>query len=76
MNKRTETALWIGLVCTVAFTAFVGGLLVQLMAEPSPYLPPCPTEDSINCIWDATTHGDTGGSSFIDLDGQTFYLED
>lgn len=30
---------------------------------------PCPTEDSINCYWNAPTMGNAAGTSFIDIDG-------
>ena len=36
-------------------------------------LPPCPTEDSTNCYWDASTHGNGQGISFIDLKGDLYY---
>jgi len=36
-------------------------------------LPPCPTEDSHDCYWDARTMGNGEGRSFIDEGGsQTF----
>lgn len=37
-------------------------------------LPPCPTEDSANCYWDAQTMGNGHGSSFIDLGGYLIRL--
>lgn len=33
---------------------------------------PCATEDSANCTWDATTHGNGQGTSFIDIAGVTY----
>lgn len=30
-------------------------------------LPPCETEDSHNCRWDATTMGNGGGTSFVSI---------
>lgn len=35
----------------------------------------CATEDSTNCYWDATLHGNGEGRSFIDIDG-TLYFQD
>lgn len=32
-------------------------------------LPPCPTEDSANCGWNATTQGNGVGTSFVNVDG-------
>lgn len=28
-------------------------------------LPPCPTEDSVHCYWDATTQGNGHGTSVV-----------
>jgi len=36
-------------------------------------LPPCPTEDSNFCYWDAATRGNGQGHSFITLFDTTFY---
>ncbi len=36
-------------------------------------LPPCATEDSDNCYWNAATMGNGTGTSFINLDGVTYY---
>lgn len=36
-------------------------------------LPPCPSEDSSNCYWDATTRGNGQGTSFVNLNGVTYY---
>lgn len=38
-------------------------------------LPACPTEDSTNCYWDATQHGNGYGNSFVDIDGTAYYLD-
>lgn len=37
-------------------------------------LPPCQTEDSSNCYWNAQTMGNGNGSSFIDLGGYLIRL--
>lgn len=39
-----------------------------------PELPPCPEEDSEDCIWDATVAGNGEGVSFIQYKGETYYL--
>lgn len=38
-------------------------------------LPPCPTEDSTNCFWDATVNGNGMGQSFFEYDGITVLIE-
>lgn len=40
---------------------------------PTYTLPPCATEDSDNCYWNAATMGNGTGTSFINLDGVTYY---
>ena len=35
------------------------------------YLPPCPTEDSTDCYWDATQQGNSTGQSFATYQGHT-----
>lgn len=44
------------LVLTAAITALVW--------PSTPALPPCPTEDSVSCYWDATTMGNGQGRSY------------
>lgn len=41
-----------------------------------PSLPPCPTEDSDNCIWHASEHGNGEGHSFYTIMGETTYFEE
>lgn len=38
-------------------------------------LPPCLTEDSTNCFWDAAVQGNGSGESFIDINGTAHYIE-
>jgi hypothetical protein len=33
-------------------------------------LQPCPTEDSVNCYWDADTMGNGLGNDFVTLGGE------
>lgn len=49
------------------FTALILALVALI-------LPPCATEDSSTCYWDASTHGNGTGSSFIDVGGDVYYL--
>lgn len=37
-------------------------------------MPPCATEDSANCFWDASAAGNGIGTSFIDANGTAYYL--
>jgi hypothetical protein len=53
-------------------------LLLSLAAGPSwaAGWPPCPTEDSVACHWDAGTAGNGQGRSFVTLpDGTVIYLD-
>lgn len=46
-----------------------------LVPVPTPYpsLAPCDTDDGTNCYWDASTHGNGKGKSFVNWDGVTYY---
>lgn len=46
-------------------------LIVALLATVAP---PCPTEDSINCVWVGPEYGNHRGASFLDIDGTPYYL--
>jgi hypothetical protein len=65
----------------VSMVAFGFGMLAgQSVAQPAQVLPtytlpPCPTEDSDNCYWDAARMGNKQGTSFITLNGVTYYPE-
>lgn len=48
-------------------------LLFVGLSPVSATLPPCESEDSINCYWDAQTMGNGQGSSFVNIDGQITY---
>ena len=43
--------------------------------KPVAFLPPCQTEDSENCIWDAALRGNGLGDSFVQYGGQWYYLD-
>lgn len=47
-------------------------LILALLAA---ILPPCATEDATNCYWDASTQGNSLGSSFIDIGGTAYFLD-
>ncbi len=38
-------------------------------------LPPCLTEDSANCYWDAKSRGNGRGRSFVDIGGNVVFLD-
>lgn len=72
MNKKmTATMLALGMALGMSLTACLAA-----STEPTGELPPCATEDSTNCVWDAETQGNGQGTSFIDIDGTTYPLED
>lgn len=59
--------------------SFIASLFIILSGAISaqaftPSLPPCATEDSVSCFWDATTMGNGQGSSFVvDSEGTVTY---
>lgn len=62
------------IVATLA--ALLAGLIIALpivvhVLELDP-LPPCATEDSSDCIWDAPNRGNGEGRSFVDVGGRLF----
>lgn len=42
---------------------------------PTLTLPPCPVEDADDCYWDAARMGNGQGTSFVTIDGVTYYPE-
>lgn len=38
--------------------------------------PPCPTEDSTDCVWNADVQGNGEGRSFVDIGGTAYYFQD
>lgn len=65
-------------VCLVLIAGMVWWFLVVMSqrADTVDGLPPCATEDSTNCYWDADTMGNGEGLSFIDIDGTVYYEGD
>jgi hypothetical protein len=52
----------------------VGANWVVLNASDNPnQLVACATEDSDNCFWDAAVRGNGEGTSFVTLNGVTYY---
>lgn len=48
------------------------GVLIEPM--PADSLPPCATEDSDNCVWDAAKMGNGEGESFYVVDGAVHHV--
>lgn len=48
-------------------------LLLILLTGAAHPLPACPTEDSDNCHWNASTHGNGVGHSFTVINGEVHY---
>lgn len=53
MKQRVESAL--GAIALLSILVLIPISIAQL---------PCPTEDSVNCSWDAAKQGNGGGQSF------------
>lgn len=63
------------LIFVVACALVVGWGTGWLMATPQDtviQLPPCATEDSDNCYWQADQAGNEIGASFVVIDGVTY----
>lgn len=45
-----------------------------ILAAAALILPPCPTEDSSQCYWNAAVHGNGTGTSFVALGDTVAYL--
>lgn len=43
--------------------------------KPAAFLPPCATEDSDNCYWDALERGNGQGTSFVSYKGKWYYMD-
>jgi hypothetical protein len=60
---------WAGVVvagCIFGLVWMAGGVLDEKLDDR---LPPCPTEDSDNCYWDGSVHGNGEGRSFTVVNG-------
>lgn len=64
---------FVALIVAVVIGAFIGTAMVDTSPNP-PALPACETEDSDNCWWDATEHGNGAGLSFVVIEGEVTYL--
>lgn len=83
-RARRGDLLLAAATCVVVGTLLsVAGIVANaIAANPTPapepkqatiILPPCPTEDSNNCYWDAQSRGNGQGTSFVVIDGVVYY---
>jgi hypothetical protein len=63
-----------GIVIAVTLALAIGNAVGHWPAAIAG-MPACPTEDSTNCVWDASSRGDGNGRSFVDIDGVAYYSE-
>jgi hypothetical protein len=47
--------------------------VIDQINQEASRLPPCLTEDSDNCYWDAKERGNGKGHSFTTINGETYY---
>lgn len=45
--------------------AIVGAIVAGALVAQLPSMEKCPTEDSLNCYWDADTMGNGQGNSYV-----------
>lgn len=50
-------------------------MLTIILAILTAILPACESEDSTNCYFDASTHGNRVGNSFVDINGKAYYVD-
>lgn len=80
-DTRIQLNGWGPLVVYLSALAAIGTVIVgvgigmSIDRSPNPpALPACETEDSDNCWWDATEHGNGEGLSFVVIEGEVTYL--
>ncbi|AVR56880.1 hypothetical protein PBI_TRISCUIT_5 [Microbacterium phage Triscuit] len=66
----------IAVVVVTACMAGVGLMATQVADDKLGVLPPCATEDSDNCYWDASRQGNGEGRSFSIEDGVVTYWDE
>lgn len=76
MNTSLKSPLAACAAAALVFLACTGAYVVAVdQSRTTSSLPACATEDSDNCVWDATTRGDHTGRSFVTVHGVTHYLD-
>lgn len=79
MHTRTIVTMSVigGVLTTISgmIGSVLLGMLVMFVVDPASTLPPCATEDSVSCVWDASQRGNGQGRSFwTDADGNRYPL--
>lgn len=79
MNRWTATGL------AIVVLVMGGGYAYALTPDPvdaatgglssATALPPCATEDSHDCYWNARVQGNGEGRSFVDIGGVVYFLD-
>lgn len=68
LNKRVTLAALVLAASTIALAGCVPGPVA---------LPPCESEDSVSCYWDASTRGNGQGRSFwVNEYGAVYYVNE
>ncbi|MFV0512539.1 MAG: hypothetical protein ACK5MY_02715 [Jhaorihella sp.] len=62
-------------IITIAIASAGVGAAGAAAIGTGAYLPPCVTEDSSNCVWNAAERGNATGASFIEYDGALYFRE-
>jgi hypothetical protein len=70
-----QAAIGIALIASTLMVtlAFSHNSNAEIHRVSSVTIPSCVTEDSDNCYWDSTKHGNGKGNSFITWNGVTYY---
>lgn len=73
MVKSSMNKKYAALTAIAALSIALTSAITQLGGSTP--ITPCPTEDSMNCYWDATLSGNGEGRSFLDIDGLAYYAD-
>ena len=65
MTRAILAGLATAMLIPVTMVAIVGGIVAGALAVQLPGMGKCPTEDSVNCYWDADTMGNGHGNSYV-----------
>jgi hypothetical protein len=75
-NSPMITVSRASVVLLIVLGSLAGFAFGTLVGSPEPGtnpLPGCATEDSTNCYWDSSQHGNGSGLSFVDINGIAYY---
>ena len=77
MTRIMEVSLLAATSLALVGMTFWGlNIWADSLESPTFTLGPCAQEDSDNCYWDAALFGNHEGTSFVTLNGVTYYPED